>query len=530
MAYNGINFNRARMPARQGIIDPSRMGPPQMAVDGGSMRQGIVNAPTMREALMQQSGPQRSVVEILSEPLGEMTPDFGGATSAASRQRQIADMLLQGAQQQDNTSIAGGLSQLGQAFLARRAGQKADAAEDKQREKASLLLQQAMGEGPESQAARAQLFADSPAALVAQSDAQRATQAEQQRTQMQNEMIANLYPEGSKERAMILAGVGATEATKQAFAPPPEPASPIQVNGVLVDPVTYQPIADFRTPAQTGSMTEYQRAQLEANAAAATIPEAAAPRPTREDQNGVLRYMDGAKEPVFPDVTAAPATAKPLIGSEAMARVTAGLPNAKQAVEDLDRLVFRSKSTPLSAEGYDPASDWGAATIEAIPDFGLFKGFARTVGGEDYQLFKDSYGSFEAAMLPIISGAAITESEGLRQMRALEIKPGDSEQTKTRKIAGMRSMVQGVEMAARGDTAGFMSMLDEAGSLSGAGPLKRDGATAAAPPKPTGKVAPELEGYSMDGDPITEDDIQTTMRENNMTRAQVIAALKGEGQ
>jgi len=192
--------------------------------------QGVMQAPeimmqapaTMREALMQQSGPQQSVAEILSEGLPEMAPDLGGATSAASRQRQIADMLLQGAQQQDNTSIAGGLSQLGQAFLARRAGQKADTAEDKQREMASLLLQQAMGEGPESQAARAQLFADNPAALVAQSDAQRATQAEQQRTQMQNEMLANLYPEGSKERAMILAGVGAAEATKQAFAPPPE--------------------------------------------------------------------------------------------------------------------------------------------------------------------------------------------------------------------------------------------------------------------------------------------------------------------
>ena len=254
MAYTGINFNRARMPARQGIIDPSRMGPPQMAVPGGSMRQGIVSAPTMREALMQQSGPQQSVAEILSEPLGEMTPDLGGATSAASRQRQIADMLLQGAQQQDNTSIAGGLSQLGQAFLARRAGQKADTAEDKQREMASLLLQQAMGEGPESQAARAQLFADNPAALVAQSDAQRATQAEQQRTQMQNEMIANLYPEGSKERAMILAGVGATEATKQAFAPPPEPvqyASAADAAGVrryTEGPDIGQPVPGFETP------------------------------------------------------------------------------------------------------------------------------------------------------------------------------------------------------------------------------------------------------------------------------------------
>jgi hypothetical protein len=100
-----------------------------------------------------------------------MMPDLGGATSAASRQRQIADMLLQGAQSQDNTSIAGGLSQLGQAFLARRAGQKADTAEDKQREMANLLMQQAMGQGPESQAARAQLFADNPAALIAQSDA-----------------------------------------------------------------------------------------------------------------------------------------------------------------------------------------------------------------------------------------------------------------------------------------------------------------------------------------------------------------------
>ena len=142
--------------------------------------QGVMQAPgimmqapaTMRDYVMQSQKPQ-SVAEILSEGLPEMAPDLGGATSAASRQRQIADMLLQGAQQQDNTSIAGGLSQLGQAFLARRAGQKADTAEDKQREMASLLLQQAMGEGPESQAARAQLFADNPAAMVAQSDATR---------------------------------------------------------------------------------------------------------------------------------------------------------------------------------------------------------------------------------------------------------------------------------------------------------------------------------------------------------------------
>lgn len=166
---------------RTGIFDPYNMGPPRKAVPGGSMRQDIVSTPTMRDALMQEVEAPKSVAEILSEPLGEMTPNLGRASSAASRQRQIADMLLQGAQQQDNTSIAGGLSQLGQAFLARRAGQKADTAEDKEREMASLLLQQAIGEGPESQAARGQLFADSPAALVAQSDAARRQKVEDAR-------------------------------------------------------------------------------------------------------------------------------------------------------------------------------------------------------------------------------------------------------------------------------------------------------------------------------------------------------------
>jgi hypothetical protein len=75
-------------------------------------------------------------------------------------------MLLQGAQRQDNTSIAGGLSQLGQAFLARRAGQKADTAEDKQREMASLLMQQAMQGGDQGQASLQQLLTQNPDAAL----------------------------------------------------------------------------------------------------------------------------------------------------------------------------------------------------------------------------------------------------------------------------------------------------------------------------------------------------------------------------
>lgn len=37
---------------------------------------------------------------------------------------------------------------------------------------------------------------------------------------------------------------------------------PIEVNGVLVDPVTYEPVANFQTPSQTGELTDYQSQQL----------------------------------------------------------------------------------------------------------------------------------------------------------------------------------------------------------------------------------------------------------------------------
>lgn len=152
--YRSINFNRARM------------APPQMQVPGGTMRQGVIPAPTMRQALMQQSGPTQSVAQILSEPLGEPMPNLGAASSDAARQRQIADMLLQGAMAQDNTSIAGGISQLGQAFLARRAGQKADTAEDRQREMTQLLMQQAMGGGDQGKASLEQLLMTNPDAAM----------------------------------------------------------------------------------------------------------------------------------------------------------------------------------------------------------------------------------------------------------------------------------------------------------------------------------------------------------------------------
>lgn len=122
------------------------------------------------------SAPVQSVQEILTQPMGEIPPDLRGAQGGASRQRQIADMLMQGMQQQDNTSIAGGLSQLGQAFLARNAMKKADKAEASRDEIVSMLTQKAM-QG--DQASIAALL--SPEAAIGRMDQQARQNVEDER-------------------------------------------------------------------------------------------------------------------------------------------------------------------------------------------------------------------------------------------------------------------------------------------------------------------------------------------------------------
>jgi hypothetical protein len=145
MAYNGINFNRART------------SPRQVTVAGGTMRPEVIGDPAMRQAVMQQAQPQ-SVAEILSEPLGEMGPDLTGAQGTASRQREIADLLTNRAMGRNATGLVDGFAQLGEAFLANKAGKRADKAEADAQGVQSLLIQQAMQGGDQGQQSIAQLL------------------------------------------------------------------------------------------------------------------------------------------------------------------------------------------------------------------------------------------------------------------------------------------------------------------------------------------------------------------------------------
>jgi hypothetical protein len=130
----------------------------------------------------------------------------------------------------------------------------------------------------------------------------------------QLQMLSEMPGLTDQQRMLILNGLGVEQAAESAFAPPPErkdpieingqlvdpytyepigdfrdPQKPIEVNGQLVDPITFKPVGDFRTPAQKGEMTDYERAKLEADATAAEAEAAAGPEINVDDEASFRR-------------------------------------------------------------------------------------------------------------------------------------------------------------------------------------------------------------------------------------------------
>jgi hypothetical protein len=436
----------------------------------GAVQGAVQGVGSMREALEQKQQPL-TVAEILSQPLSEMQPDLMGAQGSASRQREIANLLMQNMQQQDNTSLAGGLSQLGQAFLARGAGKKADKAEAEAQSIQSLLVQNAM---KGDQASLAQLVAGDPAAAIAQINRGEDREFDEKVFNTQTMQWEKDYTAGRLDRKF---DEGIATRSQDYLEKDGDRTFGLSVDGFN------------EGMRQFNESLEQDQSQF-------------------DDTNSLGWYNANTNRyGTVSEVAAREAEAatkglpKPLIGAESMARVAAGLPNAKKAVAGLRSLVFNSKGTTFSQEGYDPGSDWGAGLIQDLGHFplaggavrGLTDPLSRIVGGADYQKFEDNYGTYEAALLPIMSGAAVTDTEALRQMRAVRIKSGDDDATKERKIAAMELQLTGLEMAVRGDIEGFLGLMDQAGELTGVGPVKRGGAAAPAAPVGSGTVlAPEF--------------------------------------
>lgn len=125
--------------------------------------------------------------------------------------------------------------------------------------------------------------------------------------------------------------------------------------------------------------------------------------------------------------------AAPMVGADARARFMINLGPLQSAQANMER---------MDGEGYNLNQDWGAAALEAIPFDGGFA--ARVAGREDYNAYTQAAKTFEAAIMPIMSGAAVTPSEAQRLIRAALPQPGDSPEVLAQKSAQRRQMINAV--------------------------------------------------------------------------------------
>lgn len=150
------------------------------------------------------------------------------------------------------------------------------------------------------------------------------------------------------------------------------------------------------------------------------------------------------------DAPAAPLTP----GSETRPRIIMGLGPAIEAQKQM----FRSEkwnTNPNDPSGYkggiNPLNkDWGAANLalsgerpgkEEVWGLGIDKqSLAKAWGGDDYQAYDQAAKSWEAAILPVLSGAAITVSEAQRQLRANLPQLGDTPKTLSSKAKNRAMM------------------------------------------------------------------------------------------
>jgi hypothetical protein len=122
--------------------------------------------------------------------------------------------------------------------------------------------------------------------------------------------------------------------------------------------------------------------------------------------------------------------------------------------------------------------EWGARLAEAVPfDSGSV---ARTIGGQDYQDYESASRAFESAMLPILSGAAVTDSEAKRLIRAVQPQLGDSNETLRDKARRREQMLNGAGAALGGPSPFPNSRANRnpagaTGPLAGVSPLRRPG-------------------------------------------------------
>lgn len=131
-------------------------------------------------------------------------------------------------------------------------------------------------------------------------------------------------------------------------------------------------------------------------------------------------------------------------GAEARTRLKLGLGPTVQAQKNLYETEQWEKS-PTDRAGDNPYDTIRGSLAEWLkpdsPENSIMTRVAKKVGGQRYQDYEQAAKSFEAAFMPILSGAAVTPSEAQRLIAGSLPQPGDSPRTLAKKATNRAMMI-----------------------------------------------------------------------------------------
>lgn len=145
----------------------------------------------------------------------------------------------------------------------------------------------------------------------------------------------------------------------------------------------------------------------------------------------------------------ADSTKQPAMEASMRSRMDIGMApmvQAQQTMADME-----GKGNPFSL-----SQNPGNALAEVMTNIGIdagpihmhpLSGLAKKVGGDDYQAYDQARKSFEAQLMPLMSGAAVSPSEAQRQIRASLPELGDSPTNLTAKDRSRQMMLNGAAKA-----------------------------------------------------------------------------------
>jgi hypothetical protein len=152
-------------------------------------------------------------------------------------------------------------------------------------------------------------------------------------------------------------------------------------------------------------------------------------------------------------VPLAPGGKPPVQEASMRSRMDLGLAPMVQAQQDM--ATVEARGNPFALDKWETANNTAAKVMSdvgiSIPSMGIdwrpLEGPAKKLGGRDFQQYQQAAKAFEAQLMPMMSGAAVTPSEAERQIKAALPEPGDDEQTLQAKARTRKMMLNGAAKA-----------------------------------------------------------------------------------